>query len=82
MKVIDTKIPDLKIIEPQVFGDERGFFLETFQKKKYLDCLGITDDFVQDNIENSEKNTDKDLVDTHVDENKIEESKKSQVEII
>jgi dTDP-4-dehydrorhamnose 3,5-epimerase len=55
MKVIDTRIPDLKIIEPQVFGDERGFFIETFQKKKYLDCLGITDDFVQDNMSRSKK---------------------------
>ena len=31
MKVIDTKIPDVKLLEPQVFGDERGFFMETFR---------------------------------------------------
>ena len=30
MKVIDTKIPDVKLLEPQVFGDERGFFMEPF----------------------------------------------------
>ena len=55
MKIVNTKIPDLKIIEPKVLGDERGFFLETFQKKKYLDLLGITDDFVQDNMSRSKK---------------------------
>ena len=31
MRVIDTKIPDVKLLEPQVFGDERGFFMETFR---------------------------------------------------
>ena len=31
MKVIDTKIPEVKLLEPQVFGDERGFFMETFR---------------------------------------------------
>ena len=55
MKVINTKIPDLKIIEPEVFGDERGFFLETFQKQRYSDLLGIDDDFVQDNMSRSKK---------------------------
>jgi dTDP-4-dehydrorhamnose 3,5-epimerase len=55
MKVIDTKIPDLKIIEPDVFGDERGFFLETFQKQRYADLLCINDDFVQDNMSRSKK---------------------------
>lgn len=33
MKVIDTSIPDVKIIEPAVFGDERGFFMETWNQK-------------------------------------------------
>ena len=48
MKVIETQIPDVKIIEPKVFGDERGFFLETFRDdwfRKY--CADVT--FVQDN---------------------------------
>ena len=35
MQVTDTKIPDVKIIQPKVFGDDRGFFLETFEKKRY-----------------------------------------------
>lgn len=49
MKVIDTKIADVKIIQPKVFGDERGFFLETFEKKRYQEMLNIDYDFVQDN---------------------------------
>ncbi|MCP3921780.1 MAG: dTDP-4-dehydrorhamnose 3,5-epimerase [Desulfobacterales bacterium] len=48
MKIVETKIPDLKVIEPEVFGDDRGFFMETYQKKKLLSA-GISDDFVQDN---------------------------------
>lgn len=56
MKVIDTKIADVKIIEPKVFGDERGFFLETFQSEKYKRELNIKDDFVQDNHSRSAKN--------------------------
>lgn len=49
MKVIDTKIADVKIIQPKVFGDERGFFLETFEKRRYQEMLNIDYDFVQDN---------------------------------
>jgi dTDP-4-dehydrorhamnose 3,5-epimerase len=49
MKVIDTKLKDCVIIEPDVFGDERGFFLETFQVERYADLAGITAPFVQDN---------------------------------
>ncbi|QGY29837.1 dTDP-4-dehydrorhamnose 3,5-epimerase [Pantoea cypripedii] len=55
MKIIDTKIADVKIIEPKVFGDERGFFLETFQKERYLSALNIEGDFVQDNHSRSSK---------------------------
>lgn len=55
MKVIDTKIADVKIIQPRVFGDERGFFLETFEKKRYQEMLGIDFDFVQDNHSRSSK---------------------------
>lgn len=55
MKVIDTKIPGLKIIEPKVFGDERGFFLETFEKKRYQELLEVDLDFVQDNHSRSSK---------------------------
>src|SRR5690606_29472599 len=55
MKVIDTAIPDVKIIEPRVFGDERGFFLETYHSKRYQEMLGISLDFVQDNHSSSSK---------------------------
>lgn len=55
MKVIDTKIKDVKIIEPKVFGDERGFFLETFEKNRYQTMLNIDMDFVQDNHSRSSK---------------------------
>ncbi len=49
MKIIETAIADVKIIEPKVFGDDRGFFLETFQAERYREQLGIDLDFVQDN---------------------------------
>ena len=49
MKVIPTKIEGLVIIEPKVFGDERGFFVETFQAQRYREEAGIDLPFVQDN---------------------------------
>ena len=49
MKVIETPLTGLLIIEPRVFGDERGFFLETWSQKRYQDA-GINVDFVQDNL--------------------------------
>lgn len=49
MHIKNTKIHDVKLIEPKVFGDERGFFLEVFEKKRYQEALNITFDFVQDN---------------------------------
>lgn len=49
MQIIDTKIADVKIIQPKIFGDARGFFLETFEKKRYQELLNINLDFVQDN---------------------------------
>jgi dTDP-4-dehydrorhamnose 3,5-epimerase len=55
MKVIHTNIPDVKIIEPNVFGDERGFFLETFQAERYKELVGIDLPFVQDNHSRSAK---------------------------
>ena len=48
MKLIPTEIPDLCIIEPNVFGDDRGFFLESWNRKVFTD-LGLDLDFVQDN---------------------------------
>ena len=56
MQVIDTVIEDVKIIEPKVFGDERGFFVETFSQARYEDTLGIPMNFVQDNHSRSQKN--------------------------
>lgn len=56
MKVIDTKFPDVKIIEPNVFGDERGFFMETWQQKKFEELVtGKPTVFVQDNHSKSKK---------------------------
>ena len=49
MKVHTTEINDCKIIEPDVFYDDRGFFLETFQVHRYKEVAGIDLDFVQDN---------------------------------
>ena len=48
MNIINTKLADCVIIEPKVFGDERGFFLETFQSERYASA-GISLPFVQDN---------------------------------
>jgi len=55
MKVLDTTIPDVKIIEPQVFGDARGFFYESFNRKTFRKHTGLDLDFVQDNHSKSAK---------------------------
>lgn len=49
MKVIDTDIADIKIIEPEVFGDARGFFYESFNRRRFYESTGLDLDFVQDN---------------------------------
>ncbi len=49
MNIIDTAIADVKIIEPAVFGDERGFFFESFNQAKFETTIGYTVNFVQDN---------------------------------
>jgi dTDP-4-dehydrorhamnose 3,5-epimerase len=49
MTITPTKIPDVFIIEPKVFGDERGFFFESFNQKNFTEKTGITSEFVQDN---------------------------------
>ena len=56
MKITETKIPDVKLIEPKVFGDERGFFMETWNEKAFREA-GIDATFVQDNHSRSVKNT-------------------------
>lgn len=55
MIVIPTKLQDCVIIEPNVFGDTRGFFMETFQAKRYQELAGISLPFVQDNHSRSSK---------------------------
>lgn len=55
MQIVDTAIPDVKIIEPKVFGDERGFFFESFNQR-VLAGLGIAGEFVQDNHSRSQRN--------------------------
>ncbi len=55
MEVIETQLSGVVIIEPKVFGDERGFFLESFQQERYAKEAGIDLPFVQDNHSRSAK---------------------------
>ena len=55
MKVTSLKIPDVKLIEPDVFEDERGFFYESFNQKKFNEAIGQDVTFVQDNHSKSTK---------------------------
>ena len=55
MKIVKTQLNDCVIIEPKVFGDSRGFFLETFQAERYAEIANITQPFVQDNHSRSGK---------------------------
>ena len=54
MKCTDTSLPEVKLIEPRVFGDARGWFLETWRRERYAE-LGIGPDFVQANCSHSAK---------------------------
>lgn len=56
MQVIPTEIPDVLIIEPRVFGDDRGFFFESFNEKAFNEKTGLDVRFVQDNHSRSVKN--------------------------
>ncbi len=56
MKASATKIPDVLIIEPKVFGDDRGFFFESFNQKAFNEATGLDVTFVQDNHSKSAKN--------------------------
>tara|TARA_B110000908_G_scaffold29399_1_gene34720 strand:- start:1642 stop:2187 length:546 start_codon:yes stop_codon:yes gene_type:complete len=56
MQAIKTSIPEVIIFEPKVFGDERGFFYESFNKKVFKQATGLNIDFVQDNHSKSAKN--------------------------
>ena len=55
MNIIETSLNDCVIIEPNVFGDDRGFFLESFHVSRYANLAGITLPFVQDNHSRSSK---------------------------
>ncbi|MEE9331893.1 MAG: dTDP-4-dehydrorhamnose 3,5-epimerase [Methylophilaceae bacterium] len=56
MKIITTKIPDVLLFEPEIYGDERGFFYESFNANTFKKATGIKTDFVQDNHSKSIKN--------------------------
>jgi dTDP-4-dehydrorhamnose 3,5-epimerase len=56
MNIIPTEIPDVLIIEPKVFGDDRGFFFESFNDRVFAEKTGINTKFVQDNHSRSGKN--------------------------
>ena len=56
MKVLATTIPDVLVIEPEVFGDERGYFFESFNQRDFSERTGLQTTFVQDNHSRSEKN--------------------------
>jgi dTDP-4-dehydrorhamnose 3,5-epimerase len=55
MKKLPTSLPGVFVLEPQVFGDERGFFLESYNRRTFEE-LGILDEFVQDNHSQSRRN--------------------------
>jgi dTDP-4-dehydrorhamnose 3,5-epimerase len=55
MRVIETELPGVLIIEPKLHGDERGFFVETFQQERYRKEAGISLAFVQDNHSRSRR---------------------------
>lgn len=56
MKIRKTDIADVLIIEPEVFGDERGFFFESFNQQRWQEKTGLTTRFVQENHSRSRKN--------------------------
>jgi len=56
MKVIETALPEVLIIEPKVFGDSRGFFYESFNARNFREATGLDVEFVQDNHSRSAKN--------------------------
>jgi len=56
MQVQTTNIPDVLIFEPKVFGDDRGFFFESFNERRFTELTGINTNFVQDNHSKSARN--------------------------
>ena len=55
MEIIECKLPDVRLIKPRVFGDERGFFSETYRRNVY-EAAGIAGEFIQDNHSRSGRN--------------------------
>nr|WP_288911561.1 dTDP-4-dehydrorhamnose 3,5-epimerase [uncultured Pseudomonas sp.] len=55
MKVTPTRLPEVLLIEPKIFGDERGFFYESFNARAFAEATGLTPQFVQDNHSRSAK---------------------------
>ena len=55
MKIVGTSLPDVLIVEPRVFGDERGYFLESYNERAFADATGLRVHFVQDNHSRSGK---------------------------
>ncbi len=55
MNAIPTTLPGVLLIEPRVFGDERGFFFESFNARSFREATGVTLDFVQDNHSRSQR---------------------------
>lgn len=55
MKVVRTEIPDVLVLEPKVFGDDRGFFMESFNRSTWIEKTGVHLEFVQDNHSRSGK---------------------------
>jgi dTDP-4-dehydrorhamnose 3,5-epimerase len=55
MEITETALPGVLLVQPKVFGDERGYFLETWSRARYKDALGV--DFVQDNLSKSRRGT-------------------------
>jgi dTDP-4-dehydrorhamnose 3,5-epimerase len=56
MHIQTTAIPDILVIEPKVFGDNRGFFYESFNERRFAELTGVETSFVQDNHSKSAKN--------------------------
>ncbi|MEH2214082.1 dTDP-4-dehydrorhamnose 3,5-epimerase [Nostoc sp.] len=56
MTIVNTKIPEVLQIEPQIFGDDRGFFFEAYNQQKFAQEIGIVTNFVQDNHSCSKQN--------------------------
>lgn len=56
MQIQETEIPDVLIVEPKVFRDERGFFFESFNERRFIELTGVAPRFVQDNHSRSTQN--------------------------